>query len=240
MKVHTYKNSENMHRAVSQAIIDAVIRCPNLVLGLSTGNSPLGTYANLIKDHQENGTDYSKVVTFNLDEYAGLEEDDPNSYRYFMNQHLFDHLNIPLANTHVPVGTGDLEAVCAEYESKIRKAGGIDLQLLGIGVNGHIGFNEPGTPFDSKTHVAQLSEETIVANARFFPTENHVPSQAVTMGIDSIYQARKIILMAMGASKAPAISEMLNGPVSTALPASILQRHKDVVLYLDEGAASLI
>lgn len=240
MKVLTYKNSENVHFAVSQAIIGAVTQRPNVVLGLSTGNSPLGTYANLIKDHRENGTDYSDVVTFNLDEYAGLKEDDSNSYRYFMNQHLFNHLNIPFARTHVPAGTGDLEKVCADYESKIVKAGGIDLQLLGIGVNGHIGFNEPGTPFNTKTHVAQLSEETIAANARFFKDQSAVPTQAVTMGIDTILQAEKIFLMALGVTKAPAISQMLNGPVTTQLPASILQRHKNVVLFLDEGAASLI
>ncbi|MEX2513421.1 MAG: glucosamine-6-phosphate deaminase [Cyclobacteriaceae bacterium] len=240
MKIITFKDPAHVHRALAEQIIDAVKQRPNLVLGLSTGSTPLGTYAELVEDHQVNGTDYGQVITFNLDEYEGLDPKDPKSYRQFMNQHLFDHLNINPKNTHVPVGTGDLEKECQKYEDSIKSAGGIDIQLLGIGINGHIGFNEPGTPFDTYTHVAELLEETILSNAKFFESPDQVPTRAITMGIKSILQAKKIFLIALGLSKADVIKGMVAGPISESLPASVLQTHGDVTLFLDEEADSLL
>jgi glucosamine-6-phosphate deaminase len=240
MQIQIFQDKESLHRAVSQQLIDAVKNKPNIVLGLSTGSSPLGTYDNIIKDHQKNGTDYSKTVTFNLDEYVGLEGSHPQSYRYFMNTSLFNHLNIPLEQTNVPQGTGDLKKVCEEYEAKVAAAGGVDLQLLGIGTNGHIGFNEPGTSFDTRTHVTNLLQETINSNAHFFQHAADVPKKAVTMGIRSIMETKKIILIAYGSKKAAVIREMVQGTITESMPASILQKHQDVTLFLDEEAASLI
>ena len=240
MQIKIFQDKESLHNAVSQQLIDAVKNKPDIVLGLSTGSSPLGTYKKIIIDHQKNGTDYSRAVTFNLDEYVGLEGSHPQSYRNFMNTSLFDHLNIPLEQTNVPSGTGDLKQVCEEYESKITTAGGIELQLLGIGTNGHIGFNEPGTSFDTRTHVTNLLQETIDSNAHFFQRAADVPKKAVTMGIQSIMEAKKILLIAYGSKKAAAIREMIQGNVTEAMPASILQKHKNVTLFLDEEAASLI
>ncbi|EPR69687.1 glucosamine-6-phosphate deaminase [Cyclobacterium qasimii] len=177
MQIQIFQDEESLHRAVAKELIEAVKTKPNTVLGLSTGSSPLGTYANMIKDHQVSGTDYSDVVTFNLDEYVGLDGTHSQSYRYFMNTSLLNHLNIPLNQTNVPNGTGDLKEACESYEAKIVSAGGIDLQLLGIGTNGHIGFNEPGTAFDTRTHVTQLLQETIDGNARFFDSAADVPKR---------------------------------------------------------------
>lgn len=240
MQIQIFQNKESLHRAVAKELIDAVKTNPNIVLGLSTGSSPLETYDNMIKDHQTSGTDYSDVVTFNLDEYVGLEGSHPQSYRYFMDTSLLNNLNIPLNQTNVPDGSGDLKEACEEYEAKIVKAGGIDLQLLGIGTNGHIGFNEPGTAFDTRTHVAQLLQETIDGNARFFGSAVNVPKEAVTMGIQTIMEVKKIILIAYGSKKATAIREMVNGPVTESMPASILQKHQNVTLFLDEEAAALL
>ncbi|MEX2565630.1 MAG: glucosamine-6-phosphate deaminase [Cyclobacteriaceae bacterium] len=240
MKINTFKDPIQVHRAVAKEIIEAIQQRPNLVLGLSTGSTPLGTYAELVKDHQENGTDYGQVITFNLDEYEGLDPNDPKSYRHFMNQHLFGHLNINQKNTHVPLGTGDIEKECRDYEDRIKSAEGIDIQLLGIGINGHIGFNEPGTSFDTYTHAAELSEDTILANSKFFESPNQVPTRAITMGIKSILQAKRIFLIALGLSKAQVIKGMVSGPVSESLPASVLQNHADVTLFLNEEAASLL
>jgi glucosamine-6-phosphate deaminase len=240
MEIQIFQDQESLHQAVSRQFIDAVKNKPNIVLGLSTGSSPLGTYDNMIKDHRKNGTDYSRTVTFNLDEYVGLEGSHPQSYRNFMNTSLFNHLNIPLEQTNVPSGTGDLKQVCEEYEAKIAAAGGIDLQLLGIGTNGHIGFNEPGTPFDTRTHVTNLLQETIDSNAHFFKRPADVPKEAVTMGIQSIMDTKKILLIAYGSKKAAAIRKMLQGTVNESMPASVLQKHQDVTLFLDEEAASLI
>ncbi|MFO7823798.1 MAG: glucosamine-6-phosphate deaminase [Cyclobacterium sp.] len=240
MQINIFQSSQTLHQAVADEIIETVKSKSDSVLGLSTGSSPVETYKLLVKDHKENATDYRRIVTFNLDEYVGLEGDHPQSYRYFMNTHLFNQLNIPLAQTHVPLGVGDLEQNCKAYESQILAAGGIDLQLLGLGTNGHIGFNEPGTPFSSSTHVTPLLKETIEANSRFFGAREEVPTQALTMGIKTIMEARKIILLAYGSHKAAAIRDMVNGPVSDALPASILQNHGDVTLFLDEEAASLL
>ncbi len=240
MQIQIFQDKESLHRAVAKELIDAVKAKPNIVLGLSTGSSPLETYDYMIKDHQKSGTDYADVVTFNLDEYIGLEGSHPQSYRHFMNTSLLKHLNIPLGQTNVPDGVGDLKEACEAYEAKIVSAGGIDLQLLGIGTNGHIGFNEPGTAFDTRTHVTQLLQETIDGNARFFERAAKVPKEAVTMGIQTIMEVKKIILIAYGSKKAAAIREMVNGPVTESMPASILQKHKNVTLFLDEEAASLL
>ncbi|MDN3689755.1 glucosamine-6-phosphate deaminase [Cyclobacterium jeungdonense] len=240
MQIQIFQSREALHRAVADRFIAAVKANPQSVLGLSTGSSPLETYANLVRDHQRNGTDYSKIHTFNLDEYVGLSGSHPQSYRYFMNAHLFRHLNIPIAQTHVPTGVGDLEKECERYEKEILEQGGIDLQLLGLGTNGHIGFNEPGTSFDSRTHVISLLKETIEANARFFSGKEEVPTKAITMGIQSIMDARQIVLLAYGSKKAAPIRDAVNGPITETMPASILQNHPDVTLYLDEEAASLL
>ncbi|WP_162418310.1 glucosamine-6-phosphate deaminase [Cyclobacterium roseum] len=240
MQIQIFQSREALHRAVADRFISAVKANPKMVLGLSTGSSPLDTYANLVRDHQQNGTDYSKIHTFNLDEYVGLKGSHPQSYRYFMNAHLFHHLNIPMPQTHVPAGVGDLEAECERYEKEIQECGGIDLQLLGLGTNGHIGFNEPGTSFDSRTHVVNLLEETIDANARFFSGKEEVPTKAVTMGIQTIMEARQIALLAYGSKKAAPIRDAVNGPITESMPASLLQNHADVTLYLDEEAAALL
>ncbi|SEJ13846.1 glucosamine-6-phosphate deaminase [Cyclobacterium xiamenense] len=240
MQVQIFQNKEALHRAVAERIIAEVKQNPQSVLGLSTGSSPIDTYANLVRDHQTQGTDYSRVRTFNLDEYVGLAGSHPQSYRYFMNEHLFHHLNIPMENTYVPSGIGDLEKECEAYENEIKRQGGIDLQLLGIGTNGHIGFNEPGTPLDSRTHVTRLLQETITANARFFSTVEEVPTEAVTMGIQTIMEARQIVLLAYGSKKAATIRDAVRRPVTENVPASVLQHHPDVALYLDEEAAALL
>lgn len=240
MQIQIFQDKESLHRAVAQMFIDAVKAKPNIVLGLATGSSPLETYEIMIKDHQVNRTDYSEVITFNLDEYIGLDGSHPQSYRYFMNTSLFKGLNIPLAQTNVPNGTGDANESCEAYEAKIASAGGIDLQLLGVGTNGHIGFNEPGTPFETRTHVNELMQETIDGNARFFESAASVPKNAITMGIQSIMDAKKIALIAYGSKKAAPIRDMVNGPVTESMPASILQKHQNVTLFLDEEAAALL
>ncbi|AKP50645.1 glucosamine-6-phosphate deaminase [Cyclobacterium amurskyense] len=240
MQIQIFQDEKSLHHAVAQTLIDAVKANPKVVLGLATGSSPLETYNNMMVDHLKNGTDYSAVVTFNLDEYVGLEGTHTQSYRYFMNTSLFNGLNIPLSQTNVPDGTGDLKEVCETYEAKIAKAGGIDLQLLGIGTNGHIGFNEPGTSFDTRTHITELLQETIDGNARFFESAASVPKKAVTMGIQTIMDVKRVILIAYGSKKAAAIRDMVNGPVTESMPASILQKHQDVTLFLDEEAAALL
>lgn len=240
MQTIIHKNAEQVYDAVTKQITEAVRIKPDLVLGLATGSTPVGIYSRMVKDHQTNGTDYKKITTFNLDEYEGLEGSHPGSYRYFMNDKLFDHLNIDIQNTHVPSGTGNLESACKQYEKAIENAGGIDIQLLGIGINGHIAFNEPGTSFETETHIATLTEETIKANAKFFGEGQQVPLRAVTMGIRSILKAKKIILVALGKEKAEAIQKMVRGPVTELHPASVLQRHPNVTLYLDEEAASYL
>jgi glucosamine-6-phosphate deaminase len=219
---------------IAKDIIELVIQKPNTVLGLATGETPIGIYKNLVKDYEINHTDYSKVHTFNLDEYIGLGEKDEQSYHAFMKKHLFEHVNLSSNHTHFPSQTGEapLYPLFDDYE--------IDLQLLGLGVNGHIGFNEPGTPFDSETHKVLLSRETIHANSRFFKDVELVPKQAITMGIKDIMRAKKIVLIATGKKKAEAVFQMILGPLDTKWPASILKTHPNVYVYLDEDAASLL
>lgn len=214
---------------------------PGKVLGLATGSTPLGLYARMVKDHKENGTSYKEIKSFNLDEYVGLPITHPESYYAFMHRNLFDQIDIPEENTHVPSGLGDdLEAQARKYDEMI-DGSPVDIQLLGIGSDGHIAFNEPGTPFDSGTHVTDLAESTIKDNCRFFDNDiSKVPTQAVTQGIGTIMKARNILLIATGANKAQAVKDMLEGPVDEKCPASILQKHDNVTVIIDEGAASLL
>ena len=220
-----------------QPLLVAQVRTkPGSVLGLATGSTPLGVYKLLAEYHQA-GVDFSRVITFNLDEYIGLAPDHPQSYRYYMEENLFSKINIKQENTHVPSGIApDLEAECRRYEEAIRQAGGIDLQLLGIGSNGHIGFNEPGTPFDSTTQIVDLTESTIRDNSRFFDSPDEVPTQAVSMGIKSIMQAKSIVLIASGGSKADAVCAAVHGPVTPEVPASVLQLHPSVTIVVDQAA----
>ena len=219
-------------------VIKETLKAEHPVLGLATGSSPIGLYKEMIKDHKENGTSYANVRTFNLDEYVGLPKNHSQSYYTFMHENLFSGIDVKEENIHIPSGLGDLEANCKNYEEQLNGAV-IDLQLLGIGSNGHIGFNEPGTPFDSLTHVVELTESTKKDNARFFdPLGEKVPTQAVSMGIASIMRAKKVLLIANGEHKADAIKGLVEGPVSEKCPASCLQNHPNVVVIVDEAAAS--
>ena len=222
-------------------LVHAVMSKEKPVLGLATGSSPVGLYKKMIADHNSNGTSYKNTVTFNLDEYIGIERSHEQSYWTFMHENLFDGIDIPEANIHIPRGdVDDIEAECARYEEELAKYK-IDLQVLGIGSDGHIGFNEPGVSFDSLTHVMELAEQTRRDNARFFDDDiSLVPTHAITMGLASIMKAEKIIVIATGANKADAVYGMVKGPKSPDCPASILQDHPDVTLILDNEAASRI
>ena len=233
-------NNEEISRLIAEEFIKQVNEKPNSVLGLATGTSPLQVYANMIKANKEGRVTFKDVKTFNLDEYIGLEGTHNQSYRYFMNENLFNHIDINKDNTHVLKGTGDYLAYANQYDELIKEAGGIDLQILGIGSDGHIAFNEPGTPFDSLTHVAELAESTIVDNSRLFNDISEVPTKAVTMGLKSIMNARKIVLIATGKNKAKAIFNLLKGKKTEEVPCSILQDHKDCTIYVDEDAYSLV
>ena len=219
-------------------VMKDVVADPKCVLGLATGSSPIGLYQRMIADHKENGTSYAEVTTFNLDEYVGLPKSHPESYYSFMHRNLFEGLDIREENIHIPEDGEDHDAKCREYDEAMQEYR-VDLQVLGIGSNGHIGFNEPGTPFDSKTHIVTLKESTRKDNARFFEDDiNKVPTHAITMGIDTIMHAKKVIIVASGANKADAIYAMMKGPVTEECPASILQKHPDVVVVVDEAAAA--
>lgn len=212
---------------------------PNSVLGLATGSTPLALYQQLIKACQAHTLSFQQVKTFNLDEYLGLSADHPQSYRYFMQQQLFNHLDINPANTAVPAGSAaDPIQACQDYEQQILAAGGIDLQLLGLGRNGHIGFNEPSSGLRSRTRIKTLTKETIADNARFFTADEYQPHLSITMGIGTILDARQVVLLATGESKAAAVKAMIEGPLSASCPASALQLHQHAVVVLDEAAAS--
>ena len=232
-------SEKEISRLIAEEFIKQLNAKPNSVLGLATGTSPLGVYANLVKANQDGRVSFKDVVTFNLDEYIGLEGTHEQSYRYFMNVNLFDHIDINKDKTHVLNGVGDYEDYASKYDDLIASFGGIDLQILGIGSDGHIAFNEPGTPFDSLTHVADLAESTIIDNSRLFNDISEVPTKAVTMGLQSIMNARKIVLIATGKNKAKAIKELLRGDKSIDNPASVLQDHPDCTIYVDDDAYSL-
>ena len=229
---------ENVAKKAAQRYVEILAAKPDTVLGFATGSTPLGLYAELAKLCAEGKLSFRDVTTFNLDEYAGLDGSHDQSYRYFMNHNLFEKIDIDIAKTHVPSGL-DI-AAAASYDKAIEAAGGIELQLLGIGNNGHIGFNEPGTPIDSITHLVDLTERTRQANARFFASIDEVPTQAVTMGIKTVMNARGIMLMALGKGKADIVRDFIKGPVTPEIPASILQLHPNVEIYLDYDAASLL
>ncbi|MCR3760445.1 glucosamine-6-phosphate deaminase [Clostridium felsineum] len=241
MELLVVKDYEEMSKKAAAIIASQVIIKPNSVLGLATGDTPLGMYKELINKYKENEVDFSKVKTFNLDEYYGLKKDNIQSYHFYMMNNLFKFINIDSNNINIPNGTSnDIEEDCLNYERKIKAAGGIDVQVLGIGVNGHIGFNEPNVNFEAQTHLVNLDEKTIKSNARFFNSIDEVPKQAISMGIKTILQSRKIILLAYGESKAEAIYNTVKGKISPEVPSSILQLHQNVTIILDESAAKLL
>ena len=240
MKILRAKDYADMSRKAANIISAQVILKPDCVLGLATGSTPIGTYQQLIKWYEKGDLDFSQVSTYNLDEYRGLTHDDPQSYHYFMRENLFDHVNIDQANTHVPDGSNpDADTACAEYDTIVAAAGYPDLQLLGIGNNGHIGFNEPDDHFSKGTHCVDLTESTIQANSRLFDRIEDVPRQAYTMGTQTIMSARAILVIANGEAKAQAVYDMCYGPITPSCPASILQLHPNVVVVADEAALAL-
>ena len=241
MIIYKVKDYEEMSRKAANIIAAQVITKPDCILGLATGSSPVGTYQNLIAGYEKGDLDFSNVKTINLDDYKGLSPENDQSYRYFMNTNLFDHINIDKNNTHVPNGLeADSEKACSEYNEIIAQSGGIDLQLLGLGPNGHIGFNEPDSVFIAGTHCVDLTESTIDANKRFFESIDDVPRQAYTMGIQNIMSAKKILVVVSGANKAESLAKAINGPIDPQVPASILQLHNDVIFVVDEAAASML
>jgi glucosamine-6-phosphate deaminase len=239
MRIIVAKDYDEMSKKAADMAASQIILKPESVLGLATGGTPIGFYNEFIKIHREGKFSFNDVKSFNLDEYYGLDKSNDQSYYYYMMENLFKHIDIELSNVNIPNGTAeDIEKECLDYEAKIRKAGGIDLQILGIGKNGHIGFNEPDVKFEAETHLVNLDEETIEANSRFFNSIEEVPTRAISMGIKTIMHAKKIILLASGNEKAGIISEMINGDITPDVPASILQLHPDVTLILDKEAAS--
>ena len=233
-------NNEKISQLIAEDFIKVINEKPNAVLGLATGTSPLQVYADLAKANKEGRVTFKGCTTFNLDEYVGLEGTHNQSYRYFMNENLFNHIDIDKKRTNVLLGVGDYKAFMNKYDQMIEDAGGIDIQILGIGSDGHIAFNEPGTPFDSLTHETPLTEQTIKDNSRLFNDISEVPTRAVTMGLKSIMNARKIVLIATGKNKAPAVYGLIKGPITEDMPCSILQKHPDVTVYVDEDAYSLV
>ena len=241
MRLIVTKNYDDMSKKAANIIASKVILKPNCVLGLATGSTPIGTYKELIKGYENGDLDFSLVKTANLDEYRGLEKSNDQRYDYFMKANLFNHVDIDKARTHVPDGTEpDSDKACSDYEEIVKSYGGVDLQLLGLGHNGHIGFNEPADEFPKATHCVDLQESTIEANKRFFASIDDVPRQAYTMGIGTIMAAKSILLIASGKDKAEIIKKAFFGPVLPQVPASILQLHPDVTIVIDEEAASLL
>lgn len=239
MEVLVKDSVEAMSKQAAEMIADLIRHKPRAILGLATGSTPLGTYKQLIRLHKEEGLDFSRVTTFNLDEYVGLAHEHPQSYHYFMWENLFKQININPKNVHIPDGTAkDIPAFCRWYEEQIVKAGGLDLQLLGIGSNGHIAFNEPGSSLGSRTRVKTLDEKTRQDNARFFRSLNEVPKYAITMGIGTIMDARQLILLANGDGKAEAIAKTCEGPITAMVPATIVQLHPRATIIVDKAAAA--
>ncbi len=240
MKVIITENYAEMSQKAAEIIMGIVKNNPKAVLGLATGSSPIGTYQLLAKDYKENGTSYSQVSTVNLDEYVGLTADHDQSYAYFMRDNLFNHIDIDLANTNLPSGVAaDLAAECDRYNALLENYKQ-DVQVLGLGSNGHIGFNEPGTPFDSVTHLVDLTENTIKDNSRLFASIDEVPRQALSMGIKNIMNAKSILVVVSGKNKAEAVRGMVKGEITPELPASVLQLHPFVTVICDKDAASLL
>lgn len=239
MRIYREKDYDAMSRRAASIIAAQVVSKPDCVLGLATGSTPIGAYRQLAQWNRQGDLSFKEVRTVNLDEYCGLAPTHDQSYRYFMQDNLFDHVDIVPGNTHVPNGlAGDADAECARYEQVVAALGYADLQLLGLGRNGHIGFNEPCARFPVDTHLVDLTESTIEANARFFAGAGDVPRQALTMGVGTIMRARKILLVVSGADKADAVAKTVQGPVTPEVPASILQLHPDVTIVGDEAALS--
>lgn len=238
MRVIIEKDTHAMGKTAARFVADLVRNKPDCVLGLATGSTPVPLYGELIRMHREEGLDFSKVTTFNLDEYYGLGPSHEQSYRHFMQTHLFTGINVPESRIHVPSGTApDIDAACAYYEDMIEEAGGIDIQVLGIGSDGHIAFNEPGSSLASRTRLVILDEQTISDNARFFQNPQDVPRFAVTMGVGTVLEASQCLMLANGANKAQIVAQAIEGPVTSQITASALQLHSDVVAILDEQAA---
>ena len=239
MEIVIKETYEEMSQLAARLIAEIIRRKPRAVIGLATGSTPLGTYRELIRIHKDEGLDFSQVVSFNLDEYVGLPKDNEQSYHYFMWENLFKHINIVPANVHIPDSmAADLKEACDTFEIEIDDHGGIDVQLLGIGHNGHIAFNEPGSSLGSRTRIKTLTEKTRQDNARFFNSIDEVPKYCITMGIGTILEARKLVLLANGENKAEAIQATLEGPITVSVPASAIQLHPDVTVIMDRAAAS--
>ncbi|WP_064971727.1 glucosamine-6-phosphate deaminase [Ornithinibacillus californiensis] len=239
MNIISTKDYQEMSRKACELVAETINTIEKPILGLATGSTPEGLYQCLINKHKEEQLSFRHVTTFNLDEYVGLGSENPNSYRYFMNGKLFQHIDIRKENTYVPNGSAEnLEEECVSYEELIREHGGMDLQILGIGLNGHIGFNEPGTPFTSRTHIVELDESTRQANARFFDSLEEVPTHAITTGIGTIMESKKILLLISGENKADTVTRLVNGDISEDFPASILKEHPNVTIIADEAALS--
>lgn len=241
MRIYKAKDYEEMSRKAAGIVSAQIIMKPDCVLGLATGSTPVGLYKQLIEWYRNGDLDFSGVRTVNLDEYKGISRENDQSYYYFMHQNLFDHVNIPAGNTHLPDGMEpDSEKECRRYEELIQSVGSVDLQLLGIGHNGHIGFNEPADAFDKLVHCVNLTQSTIEANKRFFASAKEVPRQAYTMGIQTIMRSKKILIIANGEGKADIVRDAFFGPITPMVPASVLQLHNDVTLVADEAALSKI
>ncbi|MCB2360417.1 glucosamine-6-phosphate deaminase [Clostridium estertheticum] len=241
MRIIVVDNYEEMSKKAALMVASQVMLKPDSVIGLATGDTPLGMYEELVKLYNKKEVDFKEVRTFNLDEYYGLDPENPQSYYSFMNKNLFDKVDISKNNINMPDGmVKDVNDFCLLYENKIKTLGGIDMQVLGIGGNGHIGFNEPNVNFEAQTHLVNLDEQTIEANSRFFKSIKEVPVKAISMGIKTIMNSKKIILLANGLNKAEAIAKAVNGKINPSIPASILQLHNDVTIIIDKEAASLL
>ncbi|MCM8820370.1 MAG: glucosamine-6-phosphate deaminase [Candidatus Omnitrophica bacterium] len=243
MRVLIANDYDEMSKKAADIVAELIRIKPGCVLGLATGSTPEGLYNELVRRHKEEGLDFSKVITFNLDEYYGLAGTHPQSYRYFMNEKLFNGINIRKENTFVPDGkvpVKDIEKFCREYEEKIKKAGGIDLQVLGIGGDGHIAFNEPGSSLSSRTRLVALNEQTIKDNSRFFSSVDEVPRYALSMGVGTILEAKELLFLANGEKKAEVVAKAIEGPITSSITASALQLHPKVTVLLDEGAAKML
>jgi len=235
MEIKLISSYDEMSKLTAKIVAEQIINKPNTVLGLATGSTPKGMYRELVRLYKKGKLDFSKVTTFNLDEYLGLSPGHPQSYHYYMYENLFNHVNIEEKNIHMPKGdTKDPVRECLNYEKEIEKVGGIDLQILGIGINGHVGFNEPDINLEVRTHIVQLSDDTIAANSRFFRNLNEVPKKAITMGIKTIMKSKKIILMAWGLEKKEAVLKAISRRINTKIPASLLQLHNDIILIVDK------
>ncbi|MBN1066958.1 glucosamine-6-phosphate deaminase [Clostridium botulinum] len=241
MKILVCENYDKLSEKAAQIIMSQITLKSNSILGLATGSTPIGMYKKLVEMYENKMIDFSDVKTFNLDEYQNLPISNDQSYHYFMDDNLFNYINVKRENIHIPNGmANDIENECVKYDNLIKEAGGIDIQVLGIGNNAHIGFNEPTVNFEKKTYVVELEESTKIANARFFNSLDEVPSKAITMGIGSIFESKKIMLLATGKNKAKAIYDTIYGKVTPEVPASILQFHDDLIVILDKEAASLL